>query len=119
MDENFKNFFLKNRSYFISMLSFVYIILLGVLAKIFFIYREYFWYILALYLFLFLLLIYFLSKNKKLKEYYKEALNDDKIMRDELKEKKKKNGDKLDYFIKIISILIIIVFILYFLIKLY
>ena len=108
-----ENMFVDNEKYFISILSFIIIIFLGVLGKSFFFYKNVFWYIFILFLALVILFIYFLNKNKNFQEFYREAVEENIILNKEIKENKK-DYFHIDKIIKIVSVLIIIVFIIYF-----
>jgi len=105
--------FVDNEKYFISILSFIIIIFLGVLGKSFFFYKNVFWYIFILFLALVILFIYFLNKNKNFQEFYREAVEENIILNKEIKENKK-DYFHIDKIIKIVSVLIIIGFIIYF-----
>jgi len=108
-----ENMFVDNEKYFISILSFIIIIFLGVLGKSFFFYKNVFWYIFILFLALVILFIYFLNKNKNFQEFYREAVEENIILNKEIKENKK-DYFHIDKIIKIVSVLIIIGFIIYF-----
>lgn len=103
-----KTGFKENKKYFISFLSFILIIFLGVLGKSFFFYKEYFAYLVFFLLGLIIIFNLILIKNSKFGLFLKDAIEEDKKLTKQTKEENEKHFKFVDFVIKIISFLIIV-----------